>query len=175
MTYVEPIIESVRTVTLPSSGHTLPLLYISPILMNDMRKAAQKSAKKQMTKPVPPIMDIDYGNGTVRPEPNEAHPAYLREMQEYNMIEGQRFLELVFKYGVDCVVDVEAVKALRAQAESDDLELPADDKTVYVSRILVQSEADLLALQEAILGRSLPTEEQVSTALERFPANLPGS
>lgn len=156
-------IPAVRTVTLPDSGKTVTLNYVSPLLLNDLRKAAQKG----LTKPVPPTQEI-----SGRTEANPLHPEYLAAQNEYNLAMGQRFLELLFKYGVADKPDAEAVAAFRANAEEDNLDLPADDRVLYVTRILVGGNGDVEALQEAIMGTGHPTERQVAAQVAAFPPEV---
>lgn len=157
-----------KEVTLPDSGRTVRIKFIGPMLMNDIRKAVQKSVKR----PEPPTQEVDYGNGSKKLEPNPLHPAYEAELSEYNTLIGQRFVEKLFRYGIDAEVDIDAVTALRADSE---LDLPADDYTVYVTRILVTSARDQEFLQEVILGRIQPTDKQVAEALDNFRGDLQGT
>lgn len=153
-----------RTVTLPYSGRVVTLNYVSPLLLNDLRKATAKTLRKRgVEKPVVPAV-----NGTDNPH----HPEYLVAQHEYAMAEGEVFLELLFKYGVADAVDVEAVAALRKLGEEDGLDLPADDKVLYVTRLLAGNNDDIVTLQDAIMGTGHPTEKAVAEKLAAFPAEV---
>lgn len=153
-----------KEVTLPDSGATVRVKFVGPMLLNDIRKAAGKG----LAKPAPPLI-APFEDKSVT-EPNEDDPAYTAALAEYNTALGMRFLEKLFRYGVDYTLtpaDVAQVAALRADA---DLDLPADDFQVFVTRFLVKTNADLEALQGAIMGYSQPTEAQVAASIESFPA-----
>jgi hypothetical protein len=149
------------SVTLPDSGVTLQIKRISPMLLVDLRK----QLKRGTPKPMPPLQEVLLGDEKVL-QPNDAHPDYLAALQDYNADIGQRYIEAIIQLGVECEIDAGAVGALR---ESDLGEfLPKNDKVVYVSRIAASSERDLMALQNAILGRAQPTEAAVGEAAEGF-------
>lgn len=147
--------------TFPDSGVTVSIKRLSPILLNDIRKAIRREAPK----PKPPMHNVNYG-GNIKEEENPNDPAYLEALTEYNALVGELFVDRLIRYGVECQVDAEAVRELRESAP--DLELPDNDKVLYVSRICIQTNADLTALQEAILARSQPTEAAIGGAAEKF-------
>jgi len=155
-----------RTVTLPFSGRVVALNYVSPLLLNDLRKATGRALRKRgVEKPEPPVAGDP-------PVPNPHDPEYITASREYAMLEGEAFLELLFKYGVAEPVDQAAVAALRALAAEDELELPADDKVLYVTRLLAGNGDDIAALQDAIIGTGHPTEKAVAETLARFPPEV---
>lgn len=159
-----------REVVLPDSGATVRVKFVGPLLMNDIRKAAMKG----LVKPTPPMQEVPYQTGT-RLEPNPLHPDYESALKDYDAALGLHFLEKLFRYGVDYTLtdaDKARVTALRADG---DLDLPADDLQLFITRFLVATEADLTALQLAILGRAQPTETAVAAAIESFRPNLPGA
>lgn len=158
----------VKEITLPDSGATVRILFVSPMLLNDLRKRAQRGLEK----PAPPLQEVDYGNGSKKSQPNPLHPDYVAALREYNTAMGQKFIELMFKWGVECDIDGEKVRAMRALAAEDEIDLPADDRTLYLTRILATTAADIEALQDAILGRAQPTEQAVSEKLETFQRDL---
>lgn len=149
-------------VALPDSGVTLRIKRISPMLLVDLRK----NLKRTVAKPEPPMQEVLIGDEK-KLQPNDAHPDYLAAMQEYNSELGLRYMEAIIKLGVECEVDQDEVRELRESAVGPDL--PEDDKVVYVSRVAVTSERDMQALQNAILGRSQPTEGAAQAAADSFP------
>lgn len=157
-----------RELTLPSSGATLRVKFVGPLLMNDIRKAAAKEAAKQVGgKPTPPL-HYPYADRPERGEPNDSDPAYVAALGEYNTALGLAFLEQLIRYGAEYEL-TDADRAWVAEVRADDaLELPADDKHLVISRRLVQTDTDLLALQQAILSYAQPTEGEVAAATATF-------
>lgn len=158
-----------KEVTLPDSGAVVRVKFVGPMLLNDLRKAASKG----LTKPTAPLI-APYEDKGVK-EPNEDDPAYVAALSEYNTALGMRFLEKLFRYGVDYTLtpdDAARVKELRADA---DLDLPADDLQVFISRFLVRTDKDLEALQAAIMGYTQPTEAQVAEKVESFRPEVQGA
>lgn len=160
-----------RTIVLPDSGVEVRLKFVGPLLMNDIRKAAEKWARKQMDKPTAPMITVHYEQGD-RQEANEADRDYQAALSEFNLLHGMRVVELLTKYGAEADVDAAAIAALRADADADGLELPADDRELYLTRIAIQTERDAEALQEAILGTSQPTEKAVAEKRAAFPSDV---
>lgn len=158
-----------KEVTLPDSGAVVRVKFVGPMLINDLRKAAGKG----LTKPTAPLI-APYEDKGVK-EPNEDDPAYVAALSEYNTALGMRFLEKLFRYGVDYTLtdaDAARVKELRADA---DLDLPADDLQVFISRFLVRTDKDLEALQAAIMGYTQPTEAQVAEKVQSFRPEVQGA
>src|SRR3990167_2097736 len=151
----KPVLNLTGTVTLPDSRATLEVNYVSPPLLNDMRKAIRRT----ILKPEPPLVEVAYGE-TKKWEANPAHPEYRAALADYNADFGQEFFQQLVRFGVQCEVDARAVSELRERAAA--LELPEDDLVLYVTRILVTSQADMQALMNAVLRRSQPTEEAVT-------------
>lgn len=157
-----------REVTLPDSGVTLLVKFVGPLLMNDLRKAAARTVAKQgFAKPEPPV-HYPFPDRPERGEANTDDPAYLAALAEYDAARGMAFTESLLRYGVEYEL-TEADRAWVAALRADtDLELPADDKQLVITRRIVTTTADLLALQEAILGYAQPTEGEVGAATASF-------
>lgn len=160
-----------QEVVLPDSGATVRVKFVGPLLLGDIMKAARREVGKVLPKPAPPMQEVPYQTGT-RLEPNPLHPDYEAALAEHENAVGQAFAEKLFRYGVDVDLDDSAkaqVAALRAEF-GEEAELPENDKALYVTRVLVQSNADFVALQNAIMGRVQPSEAGVAAATEAFPA-----
>lgn len=158
-----------KEITLPDSGAVVRVKFVGPLLLNDLRKAASKG----LAKPTAPLI-TPYENKTVT-EPNENNPAYVAALSEYNTTLGMRFLEKLFRYGVDyTLTEADAAKVAELRADAD-LDLPKDDLQVFISRFLVRTNADLEALQAAIMGYSQPTEVQVAASIESFRPDVQGA
>jgi hypothetical protein len=161
-----------REVTLPDSGRQVRIKFVGPLLMNDIRKAVKRAVGP---KPAPPMQEVDYGNGTKKTEPNPLHPEYEAAVQEWTVAQGQVLLEKLLRYGVEAEMD-EADQARLAELRADpDLELPADDRLAFLTRIVAGTERDQEALQDAILGRAQPTDKAVADALATFRGDVPGA
>lgn len=159
-----------RELVLPGSGATLRVKFVGPMLLNDIRKAAAKEAARQVGgKPTPPL-HYPYPEKPERGEPNDSDPAYLAALGEYNAALGVVFLEQLIRYGAEYAL-TEADRAWVAEVRAGgELDLPADDTHLVISRRLVQTDADLLALQSAILSYAQPTEAEVAAATATFRA-----
>jgi len=168
--------KQLQEVVLPDSGATVRIKFVGPLLLNDIMKASEKETRKALAKPEVPMVEVAYEKGP-RLEANPNNPAYLSAVQEWENAKGIIFAEKLFHYGADVELSPEAleqVKALRADMGAD-AELPANDKALYITRILIQTNADFTTLQNAILGRAQPTEVEVAKATEAFPAALQGA
>lgn len=157
-----------REVTLPDSGATLRVKFVGPLLINDIRKGAQKDVQKAgLAKPTPPLR-FPYAEHPERGEPDDDNPAYLAAQAEYDAALGMAFLERLLRFGVEYDLQ-EADRTWVAELRADaDLELPADDRHVFITRKLIETDRDLLALQNAIMAYAQPTEGEVAAATDSF-------
>lgn len=151
--------------TFPDSGGAVRVKRIPPMLMRDLQR--------QFKPPKPPRQEVKYEKG-VRTEPNPEHPDYIEALMEYEQEIGEHIYHLIVKMGVVCDVDVEAVATLRAEMKEVGVNLDPDDKYIYVTRILAETNEDMQALQAAVLGQSTVTEGGVAEATERFPGEVQG-
>lgn len=154
-----------REFTFPDSGRVVHTRRIAPMLLRDL----QRSFKP----PKPPKQEVQFEKG-VRFVPNASDPEYLEALEDYQGELGERIMRLVVTLGVVCEVPAEEVAALRATMTEQGITLDPSDLYVYISRICAQSNADLEALQQAVLGQSTVTEAGVEEAKERFPGDVPG-
>lgn len=150
--------------TFPGSGGVVRVRRIPPMLLRDLQR--------KFKPPRPPRQEVQFEKG-VRTIPNPEHPDHVEALAAYEEELGDRILRLVVRLGVQCEVDAAAVAALRAEMAEEGIELEADDKYVYVTRILAETTEDLEALQQAVLGASTVTEEEVAAARERFRGAVP--
>lgn len=159
--------DDLKDLTLPSSGVVLKIRRIPTLLLDDFWRNLPLP-------PAPPMQKVDYGDGKEHEEPNPGHPDYARTIDRYDYEVGLRMLEFAALFGVECEVDQEAVARVRGWAEKAGIELPGDDKLVYVTRILATG-PDLRAIQEAVFGRVQPTEKEIGRKADRFQGEVPGS
>lgn len=149
--------------TLPDSGAHILFRPVSHMLMAD--------ASKSVRRPSPPVIDVNY-NGNIKQEPNANAPEYLEAMRQYGAAQNNKALEVAVLLGVQVEVDKERVSELRQSLADSGVEIPKNDKVLYVTRILCETANDLATLRDAIIRKSQPTEEAVADATERFPADV---
>lgn len=154
------------TLTLPDSGATLEYRHVSHMLLNDV----QRSLKP----PRPPMIEMDYG-GNKKWEANPSHPDHLEALREYNNDKSERVLGMAIVLGVRVEIDRERVKELREKASEMEVVLPESDLVLYVTRVLCETGADLIALRDAVIRKAQPTEGAVAESVERFPSDVPQS
>lgn len=149
------------TLTLPDSGATLEYRKVSHMLLADVSNSVPV--------PVPPLIDVDYG-GKIRQEPNPNHPDHLQALARYRQVQSEKVLSVAVMVGVRVEIDDARVVELREQYKLAEVDAPANDKVLYVTRILCETGNDLTALRDAIIRKSQPTEGAVQEAVARFPA-----
>jgi hypothetical protein len=142
------------------TGVTVPIRKVSPYLVMDLQRA--------FPPPEPPLNEVDYGDGKKVMEPNEASPAYQRELVKYNTALQERLQILLIKRGVAIELSdaqkAEVVELREFMKNELQIDLDPDDKVVYITRIAMGTDGDLTDLINAIMRRSQPTEEAVSEA-----------
>lgn len=158
-----------KEITLPDSGKTIKVKRLARFLVRE----AMRDLQRKYPEPRPPRQPVDYGAGPEWEE-NYSHPDYLEAMKRHERklkdLTGQLSLELVIARCVVVEVDAEAVKALREDMRAVNIDLSPDDKYVYVTCILCETERDLKALQEGVLLDSQPTPEGIAAAQKSFPS-----
>lgn len=160
------------TVTLSGSGYTVELRPIGPLTVDEIRKAV----KKALPAPEPPINTVPGLDGKDHDEPNPADPDYQRALLTYeldvNAEVGERLFRLIARRAIASEVDTDAVQRIRADMQDIGVELPEDDRDVFVRHILINSNQDMTDLQNAVLRRSAPTPEAVQEKVADFPADV---
>jgi len=154
--------------TFPDSGITIQYRKVSPLLRDDLDAAL----RRQYPIPDPPMQQIDTGFGDGRPQPNPLDPEYreqvaMWQIAHYNRL-GDKMLRVAIASYVVVEVDAEAVAALRSQMGALGVELDADDKYVYVSRICISSKTDQDYLGDALFKGSSPTRNEVESTKATF-------
>lgn len=132
--------------------------------------------------PKPPLIANDYGDGEKRLEPNAADPDHILALDLYRQELGIKALYTSITLGVEVdEVDTEAVARVRRLLKKQGAQLPEgdedDDLYVYIVHICATTQAELTALQKAILQQGQPTEEVIAEAIATFPNHVqrPGS
>jgi hypothetical protein len=160
--------------TCPDTGRVLKLRKV-PFTVTE---AFYQTFKTSHPEPKPPMQTVDYGENEKIVEPNEAHPAYQRRLQEWqiqrNIWVNDQVRRFFAKAAIECEVDKGAVKTLRDQIrDAGGAELDPDDKFVYIWMICVGTLEGVNDLMTAIQRRSKPTEEAVATARDLFRSQVP--
>ena len=156
------------TVDLTGSGYRVEFRPIGPLTVEEIRTAVRKA----LPEPDPPMNTVQGLDGKDTQEPNTADPDYLRALAEHditvNTEVGERLFRLIARRSIATPVDAEAVAQLRSDMADIGVELPKDDRDVFVRHILIGSNQDMTDLQNAILRRSQPTREAVTEKVESF-------
>jgi len=127
-------------------------------------------------KPPPPLVQVDYGNGDIRWERNEADPDYKEvTVKDWeNDVELKRTRITLRRALVKALTDdeKEQVKEIRAMYADEGMQLKEPDKIIWLKYIACGSDDDLLALFRFIAERGEPNSKPVR---DTFPDNVPQS
>lgn len=161
--------------TFPDSGITVQLRKVSPLLRDDVDAAV----RRQNPPPDPPMQVVDTGFGDgATPQPNPADPAYRAAVLEWQTAHWGRVAEALLRLAVaryiEVDVDQEAVETLRADMAALGVDLDADDKYVYITRICIGSRADERDLSNALFTRQEQLREAVDSHKATFRGDLAG-
>lgn len=144
-----------------ANGRVVGITRVSPLTL--------QSVERSVPRPQPPMQQTDLG-----PEPNYAHPDYVRAMGEWSAKINEVSLDTMILFGVDAEIDPEAVDAARRKAKRVGITLPEDDLLCYIKHICISSLGELGALRSRILDTSLPTEEKIADAGDGFKSDVEG-
>lgn len=155
----------IGTYTFPESGFKIGIKKVSPYLPVEMRRI--------FPAPVPPMQEVDYGDGDKKLEPNPASMDYQRELAEYNTGMEAKIRRLIIKRGTIFEMTDEMKEELEElrQYWRDDMgqELEEkEDKVAYLTYLAIGSDSDIQELVTAILMRSQPTEAAIKDAVDNF-------
>lgn len=162
------------TVTLPGSGINVRVRR-QP---GDMLRLIEASVRREFDKekPIPPVQRMETGPGEFKDIEDENNPAYVSAMELFEQKVQARFaekmLEVIVKAGIVDSPDEEEIKTLRDLYTTLDIEIPADDRTLWVQFVLAPSADDFAHLTYEIFGKSLPTEVQVAFHRQLFPSQV---
>ncbi|MBN9393093.1 MAG: hypothetical protein J0I20_33985 [Chloroflexi bacterium] len=146
---------------------------VSPALVQEVQRANPR--------PAPPLRQIAVGDGTFMEEENESDPDYREKFKAWSMKSEDDFADLLLELGVELVTPidqqaVDAIKIFMLKRFAVDLTQKGDgsDRYIYVRYVLPESEAELQALTQALMGRSKPDEGAIAQAIENFSGNIQG-
>lgn len=162
--------------TFPNSGIPVQLRKVSPLLRDDVDAAV----RRQHPPPDPPMQVVDTGFGDgATPQPNIADPAYRAAVLEWQTAHWGRVAEALMRLAVaryiEVDVDAEAVAQLRVDMAALGVELDADDKYVYITRICIGSRADERDLSDALFTRQEQLREAVDSHKATFRGHVQGA
>lgn len=151
--------------TFRDTGITVKIRKISPMLAADVAAA--------MPEPLPPEQEVDYGEpkGVVM-ERNYSDPDYQAAKAEHQKkvfaaLQRVMILRAIHVEGDEWKKEVTEYREFIEKHTGVPLE-EKEDLVVYVMRVCVGSEDDLIELLGAITGRSQPTPEAIEAAKTSF-------
>lgn len=167
--------------TFPGSGVVVQIRRMGPFTLESVKMAL--AAEKEI--PKPPKVQVNYGTQD-KPEyhweENPADPKYAEELIKYQAElgeqTGRRVIDLIIKHAVEVDPDPEEVRNTREFLI--DLGTPAEDverlsdKELYIKHVCIVSGLDLVALQQFVIGQSVPTEERIKAHEDSFRGNVSG-
>jgi len=122
-------------------------------------------------KPKPPVMKVRIGVDELETETeNRADPDYHAKLKQHQAVEGRAYLESLVEVSVECEIDTEKVKRIRAWAEKNGITLPESDLILYVTRVALETAKDVTFFKDAVLSQSQPTEKGIEKSLQTFRA-----
>lgn len=145
------------------TGIQVMIKKVSPFLIMEVEKS--------FPPPEPPMQEVIYGDpddpGAKRVhEPNESHPEYQKDLEEYETELEFKLRQVIIERGVVIVLDEEQkgeINELREYwKETFDRDIPLNDKMLYITHIAVGTGPDVEDLITAISSRSQPTEAETS-------------
>jgi hypothetical protein len=151
--------------TFKDTGITVKIKKISPML------AADVSAS--MPDPLPPEQEVDYGEPRgKRMEPNYSDPGYAAQLAAHKQkvfaaLQRVMIKRAVIVEGDDWKADVQEYRDFIQAETGAPLDEP-DDLLVYVMRVCIGSQEDMMELLSAITTRSQPTQEAIEQAKRSF-------
>lgn len=174
--------------TFRDSGVTVRLRKLSPLTGQEI--GAQVQRELAATKPEPPLVEVDYGQGKIK-QPHTGDPVYQQLLKawqdEVNRIAQDRLFDLVCLAAVEITIgeaeraQIERTKRLlkiTARVEwqdNPDLTPEENDQLFYMTHIACGSKEDLTELYQAVVARSQPTEAAIERHKDSFPGDVSGA
>lgn len=176
MTGREPV--PLLAYTVPSTGRTIFIRKLSVFTNNAIRAAVIR----ELPEPQPPIITIDYGDGTLT-EPNRGDPTYQRRLKEWNAEvakrAAERLTDLFVRRGIVVPPDqVDADDVAQARADLAAVGAPVDDLDdlqVYIRFVCIGTAEDWQDIQRLIWERTQPTEAAIQAQIATFRPDVAGA
>lgn len=151
--------------TFKDTGKVVQIRKVSPLLIMQLQK--------DFPEPVPPMQEVDYGDGKKVLEPNPAHPDHELALRQYRYDFEQRMRQMMIDRGVVLELsedDKQEIQDLRDYWQANyGKALPGSDKFIYISYLCIGTDADMDELVTAISRRSQPSHGAVEAAKKSFP------
>lgn len=161
------------TITL-SSGYTLAVRRMASGTMAQLRQQALKELDGE--RPAPPVQRVEVAPGEWREVERSNDPDHLEALQAWdgrvNQATAMKWLKIMQSYAVLTPTDDEAVAAYRAAMAPTGVELPDDDREIFLWSIAVPTSDDVQALTGFILGISEPSREAVQAHAASFRGDV---
>lgn len=171
--------------TFKDSGITVRLRKLSPVARDDVIAGVSRDLAD--TKPQPPIVEVDYGQGKIK-EPHTGDPTYIRHLQEWQAGVSSEANARLFKLACLDAVEVEigdSERALIARKQrymriagkvewqpDPNLHPEENDQWFYIAYVACASLEDIKEFYEAVLTRSQPTEAAIEQHKASFPSDV---
>jgi hypothetical protein len=127
-------------------------------------------------KPIPPKQRVEVAPGRFEEIEDAQDESYLRQLRIYDEKTGLEFIEEVWKniaaIGVTDEVTPDMVAAHREYYATMGVELPANDREVWLRYIVAATVDDFSTLMYEVYGKSLPSEKQVAFHRQLFPGKV---
>ena len=162
------------TVTLPGSG----LIVKIRRQPGDMLKLIETSVRREMepSKPAIPTQKLEVGPNEFKEIEDVNNPEYVEALAKHEAEVQEKFakkmLDVVIKVGIIDGPDKKELQTLRESYTALGIEVPEDDREMWVTFVVAPSAEDFSHLIFEIFGKSLPTEAQVAFHRSLFPSNV---
>ncbi len=164
--------------TFKDSGITVKIRKVGP---TTQQRLAQQ-IMKELPEPHAPVVETELGS-----EPNAADPSYLlshAEWQQKTNYELTQRLMLIAALEAEVTIDDHArsdiarkqrhMKLIGIPYEpNEDLTDAENEKVFYILHVAAATPDDLKEFSDAVLRRSIPTEEAVQSQIATFQRDLP--
>lgn len=148
------------------SGKVVFIKRINPLITRELIRA--------FPPPKPPMIEIEVlGEKTM--EPNDSDPDYLKAKEQHEEEFQRQLTRFMLRRGVHFEMTDEIrqeVKELREDMAGLSVELPENDRDVWLLYLATSSDGDVKELFEAISRRSMPTEDSILEAAENFSGEV---
>lgn len=161
--------------TVPKTGEPVTLSSGITVWARKVSPYTMQLAGKSITKPTPPMVEVEYGEGKKGVEANEADPVYVAALAEWQQAISLKAVDVMFRLGVQVDIDQAALDERRTEFEALGLTMDSDPHLAYIKHIAIQCEDDMTLLAAAITKKSQPTEDGVQDHLDTFSDRIQGT
>lgn len=159
--------------TFKDSGITIKIRKVGPTTQQRLAQAIMK----EIPEPQPPIVETELGS-----EPNAADPTYLAAKEDWDQQtrnELTQRLMLIAALEAEVVIDDAARQDIARKQrhlkligipyeDNPDLTAEENEKVFYILHVAAGTPEDLGEFSQAVLRRSVPTEEAVQAQIATF-------